>query len=191
MVIYDPVIFNLFIQDGQSLHDHDTIKTGTTDAGSLVLSIESNYSWEVTENSLWLSAVKDGTSSVRIAWKENISLLRKNAVVTVKNQFSNTININIQQKARTSQFYGQKFDNISVFPNPATDFIRLDPGEEEFDRIIVRITNIYGNIVLLREVRNIGPDYMPEISIGELPTGQYFLNIGDEKYSKTIRIIKF
>ncbi len=191
VVIYDPVIFDLYKPDGQPFHDNDTIKTGTTDAGSIALSIESNYVWDVTENSLWLSAVKDGTSSIKIAWKENISLLRKNAEVTVKNQFNNTISINIQQKARTSMFYGQKFNNISVFPNPATYFIRLDPGEEKFDRLQVSITNIQGNVILTKEFRNIGPGNIPEISIDAFPTGQYFLNICDEKYNRTIRIIKF
>ena len=191
VVIIDPIIFNLNKPDGQPLHDQDTIKSGTTDAGSLVLNVESNYSWGVNENSLWLSAVKDGNSSIRIAWKENISLLRKNAVVTVTNQFNMAIRINIQQKARTSVFYGQKFENISVFPNPAADYIRLDLGEEKFDRLHVRITNIYGNVVLLKEFRDIVPGYIPEIQIHGLPTGQYYLNIGDEKYIRTIRIIKF
>ncbi len=191
VVIIDPIIFNLNKPDGQPLHDQDTIKTGTTDAGSLVLNVESNYSWSVNENSLWLSALKDGNSSVRIDWKENISLLRKNAVVTVTNQFNDEIRINIQQKARTSVFYGQKFENISVFPNPASDYVRLDLGEEKFDKLLVRITNIYGNVVMSREFRDIGPGYIPEILINGLPTGQYYLNIGDEKYTRTIRIIKF
>lgn len=191
VVILEPIIFNLFKSDGQPLHDHDTIKTETTDAGSLTMSVESNYAWGVNENSLWLSAVKDGNSSVRIAWKENISLIRKMAVVTVTNQFNEAIRINIQQKARTSVFYGQKFENIYVFPNPATDYFRMDLGEEKFDKLQVRITNIYGNVVLIKEFRDIGPGYIPEILINGLPTGQYYLNIGDEKYTRTIRIIKF
>ena len=72
-----PVILKLTGPEGKPLINNDTIKTGHSDAGSFSITVESNADWSVKENSLWLKAVKENNTSVRVTYMENISVINK------------------------------------------------------------------------------------------------------------------
>jgi hypothetical protein len=61
--------------------------------------------------------------------------------------------INIRQKTRISHLNGTKFRNVKLYPNPAGDFVYLNFGEEEFEKIAVSVTNMQGHLVLTKNIR--------------------------------------
>jgi hypothetical protein len=67
-------------------------------------------------------------------------------------------------------------DNIFIYPNPASSSITLDPGAVYADNISITINNIYGEIVLTRNVHSAGER---TIDISTLTQGFYTLNVSD------------
>jgi len=78
-----------------------------------------------------------------------------------------------------------------MFPNPAISTIYLDMGNEKFDRVIISITNIQGNLLKTKEYRNLSENQILEMSVAELQTGQYWILVGDEIYRKVFQLVKF
>jgi hypothetical protein len=185
-------ILKLYGPDQKILHSNDVIKLDNSDAGSFSISVESNTDWTVSENSLWLKAVKEsGSSKIMVTYLENISAKDKVAAVKVAYTSNPDFVVNIQQKARVSQLNESKFENVKIYPNPANDFLFMNFGEEEFDNIIISIVNIQGFIISAKEYDKITSNQVIELSVSGLPVGQYFIRIGDGISYKSFRMIKY
>jgi hypothetical protein len=186
-----PVIFNITGTEGILLHNNDTIKLNSPDAASFALTIESNFDWSVSENSLWISAVKENSTYLRINCLENISLLGKITPVRVTNQLNDAIQFYLQQKARVSSLGSDKFKNIRMYPNPANNFIYFQLGEGWYERILIFISSLNGNILQLEEFWNLPGNETLQIKVSDLGVGHYFITIGDGINKKTFRMIKY
>ncbi|MCF8298309.1 MAG: T9SS type A sorting domain-containing protein [Saprospiraceae bacterium] len=83
----------------------------------------------------------------------------------------------------------QKFNpdwNISIYPNPADDFININiQGNIKFQEIW--ITDLYGKIVKPLNIIDITSN---RINISELAKGVYFINVSTDKGNKTFKFIK-
>lgn len=79
------------------------------------------------------------------------------------------------------------FENLSVYPNPFTNEIRLQiPNSFILLETKITITNNLGQILL-----NFYPTSINElINLSSLVKGMYYLNIQDNSISKTVKIIK-
>lgn len=76
---------------------------------------------------------------------------------------------------------------LSVFPNPSSDFINLKIENYEFQIISYQLYDANGK--LYRDSNT--TELETKIEIGNLPTGLYFLDISDENRKvKTFKIIK-
>jgi hypothetical protein len=182
----------LYGPDEKVLLSNDTIKIDNSDAGSFSIRVESNAEWTVSENSLWLKAVKESSAStIKVTYLENISTLDKIAPLRITYTLNPEMVFNIQQKARISQLNQSKFDNINIYPNPADDFVLLNFGEIEFDKLIISITNIQGHIISIKNYNKITANQIIELNVSGLPFGQYFIRISDETDHKTFRMIKY
>jgi hypothetical protein len=182
----------LFGPDQKLLHSNDTLKINNSDTGSISISVESNTDWAVSENSLWLKAIKESsTSKIIVTYLENISAVDKVAAVKVTYTSNPEMVVNIQQKARVSQLNDSKFENVKIYPNPANDYVYLNFSKEEFERVIISITNIQGFIISAEEYNNITPDQIIRLDTSGLPVGQYFISIGDGISHKSFQIIKY
>jgi len=186
-----PVIFNITGTDGTLVHNNDTIKLNSPDAASFSLKIESNFDWSVNENSLWLSAVKENSTSLRINCLENISLLGKITHVRVTNQLNDAIQFYLQQKERVSLLGSDKFKNVKMYPNPANNFIYFQLGEYWYEKILICISSLNGNILELMEFHNLPGNETLQIKVSGLGVGHYFLTIGDGINKRTFRMIKY
>lgn len=182
----------LYGPDQKILHSNDIIKIDNSDAGSFSISVESNTDWKVSENSLWLKAVKEsGTSKITVTYLENISAKDKVAAVKVSYASNPDMVVNIQQKARVSQLNDSKFENVKIYPNPANDYVYLNFSKGEFEKVLISISNIQGFTISTEEYSNITPDQIIGLNISGLPVGQYFISIGDGISHKSFHMIKY
>jgi M6 family metalloprotease-like protein len=185
------IVFNLYDNINTLLHTNDTLKIDKTDPGSLYLTVESNTDWNVTENSLWFDAVKENNTSIKINYKENISLLLKTSPLQVTNALNDEIEVIIQQKARISSLKQDKFGTVKMYPNPAIDHVKFDIGEEQFDKLEIIVSNIQGSVLKTREYNNIHVNQIIELEVAELTTGQYLIQITDGNQQKSFLLIKY
>jgi hypothetical protein len=177
---------------GKILHPRDTIKLNQPDAGSFSISVESNADWTVSDNSLWLKATKEATvSSIKVTYMENISATDKVADVKVVYTSNPEMVVYVKQKARVSQLRESKFKNVTMYPNPAGDFVFLNLGKEPLANIMITLTNIQGHIILTKEYDNTTSDQIIQIFVSGMPVGQYFISIGDGTDHKTFQMIKY
>ena len=88
-------------------------------------------------------------------------------------------------KISTVQFANSKLPNIEIHPNPATDFIDIEPSEglKPSEGSNIQIFNTLGEIVLWVEQT---PSSVQKIDISNLSPGMYFIKIGNkvEKFVK-------
>jgi glucuronoarabinoxylan endo-1,4-beta-xylanase len=74
---------------------------------------------------------------------------------------------------------------ISLFPNPANDYVTLKVNNEKFESIVV--TDVSGNIVLKQAIINENNEY--KLLISKLPSGVYFVTVKHGQQTNTLRFI--
>jgi len=126
-----------------------------------------------------------------VTYFENISAVNKVAPVRITYTANPEMVINIQQKARVSHLNVSKFENVKIFPNPANDNVYLSFNEEEFEKILVSISNMQGYIISTEEFNNLTPYQSIELEVSGIPVGKYFISISDGVSHKTFHLIKF
>jgi hypothetical protein len=182
----------LFGPNNAILNPEDTIDLNQSGAGSISISVESNADWSVSDDAVWFHTVKgSGNSTIVITFMENISALDKVAAFKVKYALNPEIAVYLHQKARVSHLNGSKFENVIIYPNPASESVYLNPGKEEFEKITISIADIQGHTLSSKRYNNLTSNQIIEMSLSGLPVGQYFLNIGDGTDHKIFRIIKY
>ncbi len=186
-----PVVFSFKAADGHAIRNNDTLKAGSAEQGSFPIYVNSNFSWNAAENSVWLSVIKENDTLVRVNYFENISVLEKVAVVSVTNQLNNVFLINICQPGRVSQLRNTRFDDAEMFPNPVSEIGYIRAGKQGFDRISVSVSNIQGHLISVTEYSNVSPGELIALPVAGLPSGQYLVTLGDGVNHKTFRVIKY
>ena len=186
-----PKILNLTDANGNALHNNDIIRIGNSDAGSFSIKVESNAEWSVSESCLWFKAVKESSTSIKITYMENISVIDKTASMKVLTALNAEMQINIQQKARVSQLNVSKFETIKLYPNPAFDHAYLYFGEEFSGKLRITVASIQGLVVQTRELNDIEPNQIIELDVAGIRTGQYLVKVGDENGQKVFQMIKY
>jgi hypothetical protein len=173
------------------LDENDTIKIDFSDAGSLSIVIESEADWTVSENSLWFQAVKEGGSSIKVTFMENISAIDKVAPLEITYASNAEAGINIQQKARVSQLNVSKFANVKLYPNPADDHVYLYFGDDYPGKIRISITSVQGFVLQTKEITDTQANQIIELDVAGLQIGQYLIQISDRKDQKILHMIKY
>jgi hypothetical protein len=184
--------FSISDANGNPLHSNDTIKV-SSNSGTLKLLVESTMDWSVSDNSLWFKAVKENSSSIKLTYLENIAVIPKISTLKVRSLLNNEILLNVLQQPRISALRSsiQKFNSVKMFPNPAVSTVYFNMGKEKFDKVIISITNIQGNLLKTKEFKNLSGNQILEVSVSEFPTGQYWIQVGDEIYRKVFQLVKF
>jgi len=77
--------------------------------------------------------------------------------------------------------------NISLFPNPTTDIIRIK-NNSEYDLVSATIIDIYGRVLETIELNEIGYDKV--ISLSDYASGHYFVKINSDLGNVIRRFIK-
>ncbi len=99
---------------------------------------------------------------------------------------SNTINISI-----TGLHANTISNNLSIYPNPANEFIVINYSPKQDENNVIRLRNIMGQIVIEKNISFTANNLKAEkIELNELRSGIYFLEIKNENISYTEKIIK-
>jgi hypothetical protein len=182
----------LFDPSDKILHPNDTIKINSSNAGSILISVESDADWTVSDNSMWFQAIKESkNSTIKVTFMENLSAIDKVAPLEIKYASNADVTINIQQKARVSQLNVSKFENIIIYPNPANDYVYLYFGDDYSGKIRISIATIQGLLLKTRELIDIQANQIIELDVAELRVGQYLIQLSDGKYQKIFQLIKY
>ncbi len=186
-----PKILNLTDANGKALHNNDIIRIDNSDAGSFSIKVESNAEWTVSESCLWFKAVKESSTSIKVTYMENISVIEKTASMKVLTALNAEIQINVQQKARVSQLNVSKFETIRLYPNPANDFAYLYFGEEFPGKIRITVASIQGLVVQTKELNDIEPNQIIDLDVARLQSGQYLVKVSGKTSQKVFYMIKY
>jgi uncharacterized repeat protein (TIGR02543 family) len=186
-----PKILNLTDANGNALHNNDIIRIDNSDAGSFSIKVESNAEWTVSESCLWFKAVKESSTSIKVTYMENISVIDKTASMKVLTALNAEMQINVQQKARVSQLNVSKFETIRLYPNPANDFAYLYFGEEFSGKLRITIASIQGLVVQTRELTDIEANQIIHLDVAGLQSGQYLVKVSGKTGQKVFQMIKY
>jgi hypothetical protein len=79
---------------------------------------------------------------------------------------------------------------LTIFPNPASAYTMVQFDGKENQTYRLRITDITGKVVFLKDGRSIGGVQTEQISIETLAKGFYHLQVETEGQSETLILMK-
>ncbi len=94
--------------------------------------------------------------------------------------FETTVNI-----ISTSLGNLNEWKDVSIFPNPTNDFLRIDFGKKQSDTNTIHFINSLGQLIFSKKVESV----MEEINVSNFPKGIYFIKIMDGKSEFVKRIV--
>lgn len=137
------------------------------------------YISESQPNVLTLNATgeKVGIANLTFVLKDNGGILN-GGVDTAKVVFT----VNVEYLIGINE---QNQSGISLYPNPASDYVIVKLNNEDVQSIVV--TDVNGNIVLQQSV--VAENSECKLPIAKLPSGVYFVTVKQSRQSSTIRFI--
>lgn len=76
--------------------------------------------------------------------------------------------------------------DVTVYPNPATDFITLKFNTEKAENVAVNVVDVTGKLVYSEQINHAGGDFQRQFNISNLSKGFYIMNLETSK-GKTVR----
>lgn len=155
-----------------SIIDLTNIFTDTDDIDSLLtytlISNSNNSIVNATVNNHYLTIdfLTVGTTEIVVEAEANTKTILDTIVIDVKNY------VNISEN---------NHDEVTVYPNPAKDFIIIENAENS----VLSISDIAGKIILNTKIYT----STKKINLNTIPKGMYFVFIQSEKYSYTEKLI--
>ncbi|MCO4819169.1 MAG: T9SS type A sorting domain-containing protein [Bacteroidetes bacterium] len=133
-----------------------------------------SYDWSTTETTEVIYVMSKNTYSVTVA---------------DQNGCEGSASINVDTMTCNSAIENLSVTGLRVFPNPTTDHIVVAFGATTTDKLTTRITDISGK-VLQEELFSTYPgENQVTIKLSEIPSGQYFLWLGNSNGSTTLKIV--
>lgn len=135
-----------------------------------------------------LNFIKQDTFSISKDIRElNISRLDSNSLLAVGTNFYNDLIVfKIDLKESYNSAITENNTNaLAVFPNPATDKITVNLGDNQMNYNKIEIIDVLGNIHLISEYGNGN-----EFDVSALPNGLYMIRVSKENSTETLKFIK-
>ena len=76
-------------------------------------------------------------------------------------------------------------NDVTVYPNPATDFITLKFNTEKAENVAVNVVDVTGKQVYTEQINHAGGDFQRQFNISDLSKGFYIMNLETSK-GKTV-----
>ena len=76
-------------------------------------------------------------------------------------------------------------NDVTVYPNPATDFITLKFNTEEAENVAVKVVDVTGKQVYSEQINHAGGEFQRQFNISDLSEGFYIMNLETSK-GKTV-----
>jgi alpha-galactosidase len=140
---------------------------------------------------------KAGTVSLKLKGSDSYAVTL-NGVESIINSNEHTIELKaglneltVRGKQDCQGVFRKQFylsESLSVYPNPTTDYIRVDVPQMG-DEVQVQLFDV-GGALIMNFIQNTKESKSFEISLKSLKTGLYILTIGDQKVEQSVKIIK-
>jgi len=87
-------------------------------------------------------------------------------------------------------YFEELKDQVSVYPNPASEIIYIKLGELSESNAVIQVFNGLGQMVYSETVQNLDNEHM--INTSNFKSGMYYINInfGSEIINSSIQIVK-
>ncbi len=96
--------------------------------------------------------------------------------------YETTVNITI-----TSLENPNEWDEVSIFPNPTNDFVRIDFGKKLDNESSIELINSLGQTVFSKKINR--QTQVEEVNVSNFPNGIYFIKIKNEQSEMVRRIM--
>jgi len=83
----------------------------------------------------------------------------------------------------------ESLSNLSIYPNPVDDFIRIDLESTVLSPIRIRLVNVSGQLIEHRDVAA-ATSFSETMNLEQLPAGVYFLQLSNEEGFVSRRVVK-
>lgn len=82
--------------------------------------------------------------------------------------------------------------DVKLFPNPTDNFINCEiSNDENIDKIIFRIMDSKGNVINMKEFKDLDDkQFVTKFNLTESAPGEYFIQIMNDEYNKSFKVIK-
>ncbi|MBM3448542.1 MAG: T9SS type A sorting domain-containing protein, partial [Bacteroidetes bacterium] len=111
-------------------------------------------------------------------------------VVTLTATNGNCTDIFTMNLASVSVSENIAFTDLNVFPNPTSEILNMEFGQEMSDLIQIDLYDLTGKKVMSSQNNVSAGNNFLQINIAELESGIYFLNMNNTVSSVSIRVIK-
>ncbi|MGC6470218.1 MAG: PKD domain-containing protein [Flavobacteriales bacterium] len=123
--------------------------------------------------------IEEGSYNVTLTVSSNgCKILSQTIVISIPNGSTDTTGGN----DTTSIFIYDKEDNLSLYPNPANQFIAF---EGKLSKSKMKIINVFSEVVLEKHIQK-----GEQIDISNLSSGYYIIELGSTEIIKTFKLIK-
>jgi large repetitive protein len=112
-------------------------------------------------------------------------------VLTVGTTSRANFNISILNPPANSTFENEVLSNVSIFPSPTEDKVAIQFSSEISGEAEMKIFDFLGRVVKNQTFSAMVGSNNSELSLGELPSGTYFVQVKiDSQSTKPVRVIK-
>ena len=183
----------LYTTTGMEISDGDTIHV-SHNSGSLMMHIKTIAdNWCISDNSLWLSGLKNNDTLINISYTENITCNERNATVTVSNSDGKEIHLVINQGVDASTCISsvdnEILSEIGMYPNPAHHLVYLSLGNRTYKNLTVLVKNAIGRILIIRRYTYTKSNEIVKIDMDHIASGLYFIQVVSDNAEKTMKLI--
>jgi hypothetical protein len=162
------------------------------EAGSTTFSISSNTAWTVTDDADWLTvspASGNGNGTITATFIANPLAITSIGTLTISCPGISPQSVTVSQSKTTGVSTSEDI-RLTVYPNPAKDFIVIKFDGSIVSDISVSIADALGKSYLLNEYKGDNPEEEKTIDLTSLKSGFYFVIIKSKHAIKTCKIIK-
>ena len=133
-----------------------------------------SYDWSTTETSQTIYVTAKGTYSV---------------TVQDQNGCEGSASINVDTMTCNGAVADLLLTGLKVFPNPTTDHVVVEFGSTTADKLTTRVIDIAGKVLQENAYETYPGENKVTLELSELPSGHYFLWLGNSNGSATLKIV--
>jgi hypothetical protein len=162
------------------------------EAGSTTFSISSNTSWTVSDDADWLTVSPlsgNGNGTITATFIANPLAITSIGTLTISCPGISPQSVTVSQSKTTGVSTSEDI-RLTVYPNPAKDFIVIKFDGSIVSDISVSVADALGKTYFSKEYKGDNSEKEKTIDITSLKRGFYFVIIKGKHTNKTCKIIK-
>ena len=167
-------------------------RTVSSASGYTSFTVTSNVGWNVTDIESWLTAFKNDTSTIGVAYDKNTSLTSRTGsiMITGIGELSKTVTLIQEADSVADSSKEVKDFVVSIYPNPLTDFLIVRFGTTIYQRIFFSVADELGRKIYASNFDGSGTSDELILDLSFLTRGFYFFSVRVGNILKAYKIIR-